>query len=407
MADNSMENIRSFGDTTFTCEFSAAPLVLRAGCLSGATRDRLHGPHFSDDMMTTLKLLAGPRAFAQIRNQGLAPEDISAVFGASGAAKWLTIYGLDRAIFSDWLALSSHPVDLFGTSVGAFKLAAAAQRDPAAALTVLADAYIAQQYVGSVTAAQIALETRRILAAFLPSDAVTDILQNPRYNYHCASVRCLGMLADHRPSAQKLAMLKAFVLALGGRKFHQQTFERVIFHSGATVHDYAGRDGFTTHRVALTPSNFVPAILSSGSIPVLMPGVTGIDGAPSGVYRDGGLLDYHAVPTNVTEIQQGLVLYPHFYPHIKEGWFDKFAPWRKVTGQQLDDTLMVCPSAEFVSSLPGGVIPDRRDFVKYQGDDPQRMRRWAQARDQSLALGEEFLQLARTGDIAGRVELLA
>ena len=356
--------------------------------------------------MKTLKLLAGPRAFAQIRHHGLSPDDISAVFGASGAAKWLTIYGLDRAIFADWLALGSHPVDLFGTSVGAFKLAAAAQRDPAAALAVLADAYIAQQYVGRVTAAQIAQETRRILAAFLPPDAVTDILANPRYNYHCASVRCLGMLADDRPAAQKLAMLKAFILALGGRRFHQQTFERVIFHSGANVHDYAGRDGFVTHRVALTPDNFVPAILSSGSIPLLMPGITGIEGAPSGVYRDGGLLDYHAVPSNVTEIQQGLVLYPHFYTHLKEGWFDKFAPWRKATGTQLDDTLMVCPSAEFVKSLPGSVIPDRRDFVKYQGDDLQRMRRWAQARDQSLALGEEFLQLARTGDIAGRVELL-
>jgi hypothetical protein len=357
--------------------------------------------------MTTLKLLAGPRAFAQIRNQGLAPEDISTVFGASGAAKWLAIYGLDRAIFADWLASSSHSVDLFGTSVGAFKLAAAAQRDPAAALAVLADAYIAQQYVGSVTAVQIAHETSRILAAFLPADAVKDILQNSRYNYHCASVLCLGMLGDNRPGPQKLAMLKAFILAVGGRRFHQQTFERVIFHSGTAVHDYSGRDGFITHRVALTPDNFLPAILSSGSIPVLMPGVSGIAGAPNGVYRDGGLLDYHAVPTNVTEIEQGLVLYPHFYPHVKEGWFDKFVPWRKVKGRQLDDTLMVCPSVEFVSSLPGGAIPDRRDFIKYQGDDPQRIRRWSQARDRSLELGEEFLQLARSGDIAGRVELLA
>jgi hypothetical protein len=358
-------------------------------------------------MMTALKLFAGPRAYAQIRQHGLVPNDISAVFGASGAAKWLTIYGLDRAIFADWLASTSHPVDLFGTSVGAFKLAAAAQRDPAAALAVLAQAYITQEYVGSVTAAQIALETRRILTAFLPPEAVADILQSPRYNYHCASVRCLGMLADSRPAAQKVAMLKAFLLALGGRKFHQRTFERIIFHSGAAVHDYAGRDGFVTRRVALTPDNFVPAILSSGSIPVLMPGVTDIAGAPGGVYRDGGLLDYHAVPTNLTEIQHGLVLYPHFYPHIKEGWFDKFAPWRKVTGRQLDDTLVVCPSAEFVKSLPGGVIPDRRDFNKFQGDDAQRIRRWSQARDQSLALGEEFLQLARSGDIAGRVELLS
>jgi hypothetical protein len=357
--------------------------------------------------MTMLKILAGPRAYEQIRNQGLSAADVSTVFGASGAAKWLTIYGLDRAIFGDWLAPSSQQIDLFGTSVGAFKLAAAAQRDPKTALEILADAYIDQQYVGSATAEQIALETTRILRTFLPVAAITEILENPRYNFHCGSVRCLGMLADSRVGVQKVALIKAFLLALGGRSLHQKTFERVVFHSGSPVHDYVGRDGFMTHRVALTSDNLVSALLSSGSIPVMMPGVTDIHGAPRGVYRDGGLLDYHAVPNNIADVQQGLVLYPHFYPYLKEGWFDKFAPWRKVAGRQLDNTLIVSPNEAFVRSLPGGAIPDRRDFVRYQGNDSERIRRWSQAKTQSLALGEEFLQLARSGDIAARVELLA
>ena len=75
--------------------------------------------------MKTLRLLAGRKAYKKIKTNGLSQNDISAVFGASGAAKWLTIYGLDSTIFGRWLSTSKQPIDLFGTSVGAFKLAAA------------------------------------------------------------------------------------------------------------------------------------------------------------------------------------------------------------------------------------------------------------------------------------------
>jgi hypothetical protein len=80
--------------------------------------------------MTLLRILAGATAYRHIKTNGLTQQDISAVFAASGAAKWLTIYGLDRAVFSVWLAQSIHPIDLFGTSIGTFKLAAAAQQKP-------------------------------------------------------------------------------------------------------------------------------------------------------------------------------------------------------------------------------------------------------------------------------------
>ena len=53
--------------------------------------------------MSQLVIQAGPDAYAKIQRDGLQAEDIAAVFGASGAAKWLGIYGLDSAIFSRWL----------------------------------------------------------------------------------------------------------------------------------------------------------------------------------------------------------------------------------------------------------------------------------------------------------------
>jgi hypothetical protein len=354
-----------------------------------------------------LRVLAGHSAYRHIQANGLSPEHISAVFGASGAAKWLTIYGLDCAVFGDWLADSDQPVDLFGTSVGAFKLAAASQQDPTAALTLLADAYIHQYYEGKVTAEQVIAATNKILSTFLGEQGVAEILSNPRFNYHCASVRCGGWLASENASKQKVAMVKAFVMSLLGRRFHQSVFDRTIFHCGEAVNSFSGLDGFTTQSVLLTKYNFHRAILSSGSIPVLMPGVHSVQGAQPGTYRDGGLLDYHAVPSNISRIENGLVLYPHFYSFLKEGWFDKFYPWRRVKPEQLDNAVIIAPSAEFVRSLPGSRIPDRQDFYRFSDNDAERIRRWTEVKNRSLELGEAFTTLARSGDIASRVELLA
>ena len=356
--------------------------------------------------MTTLKILAGPKAYQFIRNNGLSASDVSAIFGASGAAKWLTIYGLDKAIFSQWLNESQQPIDLFGTSVGAFKLAAAAQADPAAAMTTLANAYIDQHYKGEITAEQVNIETVRILDSFLTETGVNEILTNPRFNYHCASVRCLGMLASDNISIQKAAMVKAFLLSLIDRRMLKNTFERVIFYSGSSVNHYSGLDGFTSHRIAMSAKNLSAAVLSSGSIPVIMPGIKSISDAPVGVYRDGGLLDYHAVPSNLADSQRGLVLYPHFYTYLKEGWFDKFTPWRKVKAKQLENVVIIGPSEEFVRSLPGSEIPDRQDFIRFKDNDQERIRRWSIARDRSEELGEEFIQLAHSGDIASVVSAI-
>lgn len=356
--------------------------------------------------MAAIKILAGARAYKHIQQHGLAPQDISAVFGASGAAKWLTIYGLDRAIFCDWLSASDQQVDLFGTSVGAFKLAACAQSDPGGALLKLANAYIDQDYEGKDIVRQVIIETRKVLDTFLSTQTIAEVLANPRYNYHCGSVRALGDLASDSASRQKAAMVQGFLQSLLGKSWQQNLFERVIFHPGKAVNDFHARDKFSTHRVALSSSNFYQALLSSGSIPVIMPGVRAMEGAPEGIYRDGGLLDYHAIADNVCTLNRGLVLYPHFYTYLKEGWFDKFWPWRRVSGRQLESTVLIGPSDDFVQSLPGARIPERQDFTRFRGKDQLRVQRWTEVRDRSMELGEAFLQQLNSGDIAGHVELM-
>jgi len=356
--------------------------------------------------MKTLRLLAGRKAYKKIKTNGLSQNDISAVFGASGAAKWLTIYGLDSTIFGRWLSASKQPIDLFGTSVGAFKLAAAAQSDSTKSMALLAEAYIEQHYVGRVTVQQVALETNRILNTFITSSAITNILKNKRYNFNCGAVICNGLLSSKNINIQKLAMAKAFLLSLAGRKQLRKTFHRAIFHTGRSQFDFLGYDGFTTQRILLNHENFRNAILASGSIPIVMPGVNSIEGGPSGIYRDGGILDYHPVPSNIALVNHGIVLYPHFYTFLKECWFDKFISHRRVTSSQLDNVLLIGPSDNFVASLPGRAIPDRKDFYTFKNNDYERISRWNTVKDRSLELGEEFLQLTSSGDIAERIELI-
>ena len=119
--------------------------------------------------MAELIIAAGKTALAHIRKNGLTPDDISTIFGASGAAKWLAIAGLDHKVFARFMTQRTNktPVDLFGTSVGAFKLAGAARQDADTTLKVMADAYIAQSYEGKIDLTSIDKQTDIVFEKFM------------------------------------------------------------------------------------------------------------------------------------------------------------------------------------------------------------------------------------------------
>ena len=130
-----------------------------------------------------------------------------------------------------------------------------------------------------------------------------------------------------------------------------------------------------------------------------MSGVDRIPGAPSGVYRDGGVIDYHLdLPFSGS---QGIVLFPHYMTRIIPGWLDKGLAWRKPVSANLDRVLMVAPSKGFVRSLPLGKISDRNDFYRFAGADRERMDYWHAVVSRGRLLAEEFMALAASGRIRG------
>ncbi len=355
-------------------------------------------------MSGLLEIRAGATAFRKIKENGLAPNDIAYVFGASGAAKWLAIYGLDRAIFGEWFKKLEKPVHLFGTSVGAFKLAAACHTDPASALENLANAYVEQSYTDKdFSANRIASETKKILATVASPTTSHDVLENPLLHFHCGAIRTRGALAKDQSIKQKLSLAKIFFHAFGDRTRYGKSLERMIFHHPQHPDTFSGADGVTTLKTSLSKSNLRDALLASGSIPGLMNGVANISGAPDGQYYDGGVLDYHPVPKYLGA-KNGLTLYPHFYPHLIPGWFDKHFKNRYANSRQLDSVIMLSPSPRMIGQLAGGKIPDRKDFVTLQDDDPLRQRQWRRCMDLSCALGDEFLATMQHGNIMEKLQ---
>jgi hypothetical protein len=179
--------------------------------------------------------------------------------------------------------------------------------------------------------------------------------------------------------------------------------ERGIVHDARIKTPVSKLVDFPSHEVALSSDNLLPALLASASIPLVMSGVRNIPGAPDGVYRDGGLLDYHL---DLPYEQPGIILYPHFTDKVVPGWFDKTLPWRRGDATRLQDVLLISPSREYLDSLPDRKLPDRKDFEKYLGDDSGRERSWRTSIAESDRLGDEFLELVDSGRLLDRVQQL-
>ncbi|PVZ68125.1 patatin-like phospholipase family protein [Pelagibaculum spongiae] len=360
--------------------------------------------------MSDLLIQAGPKAYRHIQQHGLRAKDIGAIIGASGAVKWLAIYGLDCAIFGQWLknelTAEDKPIALYGTSIGAWKLAAAAQNDPVAAMTALAESYIDQSYAKGVTPAEIAANAIKMLDRFLPEQAVDEILQQPNLHYSLGTIRCHGLLGSDSVKKQLLGMIAGYLKNVVGYQALHSSMDRVIFHDQRYQPAFGSDYGFAHHHVKLTGDNFRQALLASGSIPCVLPGVANIKGAPKGVYRDGGLLDYHPALKFLDACDQRLVLYPHFYSHLTPCWFDKPLKHRRANGKVLDNVILLSPTKKFVEKLPYSKIPDRQDFRHFQGRDDQRKAYWREAMEASKRLGSAFLELQQESDILRYIKLI-
>jgi len=337
-----------------------------------------------------LTIRAGTRAMRRLRDNPLSAGDVHVIPGAAGGPKALGLSGLDKTLFGHWLPSAPQPRALVGSSIGSWRFAAVASSDnPVAQLELLAELYTQQRFTKGVSAAEVTRKSLEFLQQLL-GGREQHILNHPQYRLSVMVVRSLGLLRHDSRGRLTLGLLHAIASNMLGRRHLGRVMERGIVQDTRTPAPLEELRDFASHTIALNKDNLLPALLASASIPMVMSGVANIPGAPAGLYRDGGLLDYHL---DLPYQQPGVVLYPHFTDRIIPGWLDKSLPWRKSNASHVQDVLLVAPSADYLASLPNGKLPDRRDFEKYLGDDAGREKAWRRSIAESERLGDEFMEL--------------
>ena len=232
---------------------------------------------------------------------------------------------------------------------------------------------------------EITAKAKELLNYVLCEAGIDEIINNPIYKTHFLVNKTNGFVSSENKALLFLGLMKSIVLNKIDRSLLNKQYERFVFKSPSSnlmIDDYCN---FSTQYADLTPTNLKDALLASGSIPLIMEGIKDIAGVPSGMYRDGGIVDYHF--DFKLKNSHGLILYPHFNSMPKAGWFDKNLK-RKVKSENYDNIVMLVPSENFVKLLPFSKIPDRTDFTKMEAS--QRIKYWKTVLSETERLSDEF-----------------
>ena len=328
----------------------------------------------------SIEILAGAKALSHIKQQGLTPQDIQLMIGASGGPKWLMLSRLDQYLAEHFLPKASQSISLVGSSIGSWRMACHAQKDPLSSFKQFEQIYLNQRYE-KLSPAEITEFVDKVLQALFSDEQAQHIVDNPLRKLHIVAVRNRLLMNGRHNISQALGLLFAATGNLFSSKIVEALYPRVLISHQASHAPYHKRPEV----IELAVSNLKQALVASGAIPMVLE-PTKVLGGKDRWHWDGGMVDYHFA--GPFPAQDGLVFYPHFFPKIVPGWFDKGIPWRKAKAKNFDNVVMVAPSHEFISKLPYGKIPDRKDFTKLSDD--AREQYWHTVLNATDGLVEDF-----------------
>jgi hypothetical protein len=343
----------------------------------------------------TFRCLLGQQARTDLERAGGAPDAFRLLLAASGGPRWLGLVGIDRALTRFLKRRDSGRLPLLGASSGAWRVAAMACDDDGAAYDELEEAYISQRYEGKPTPQQVSETVRAYLSDIFTADRLRHAIERSPFQANLTT----AILKKEKPSKGRLLASFAGLPLLNAldRNLLSLVLERGLFSAGpppdgSPLDQGLAWDSFPTRKIALEESNFVPALLASGSIPLVLAGIDAIPGAGPGHHLDGGLLDYHF------EVESGgPVVYPHFSADPLPGWLDRFPPFRRLSASARSHMCLLIPSQEQLSRYPGQLYPSRVDFTRLSND--QRIRRWRATVKENQAMERELTACLEAGDL--------
>lgn len=348
-------------------------------------------------MPQTFNIKAGSIALEHIQKKGLSPDDISVIPAAAGGPKWIALYAFDKYLLANWFHNRTSPLHLVGASAGAWRMACYSLKDADSAMDRFLKNYVEQRYTVMPSPEEVTQELESIIANVLGENGTTDLLEERMMKLYIISA--LTKFKGRASGNYKNSFIWLIIKNTISRRLIESDMERIVFTNAAN-HEFIQQDNFPTTHINFTETNMIPALRSTGSIPLMTTPVTSISQKP-GLIWDGALVDYHIGLDYHTD---GLVFYPHFAPNITEGWFDKFIPWRKFKGSVLDKMILVYPSQKFVQTLPDSKIPDRKDFETYMNDNDKRIRNWYEVAERGKEMAAEFDEYWKAGKLGEVVE---
>jgi hypothetical protein len=350
-----------------------------------------------------IRVRAGKKAYELIRSGGFSLDRIATYFGPAGGPRWLISTGFDLTLLREGLLGRRQPLWLVGSSAGALRMAAWLQPEAGKSYRALMEAYIVTSYGRNATPETIRRSLIDIIDSYIDDDALSFALACKTYRLAILTARSKNLAGFEQPWLERIEVMLAFLAnALHPALIHR-FFERVVFYYGVQPPDFCLRKGFRGRCFPLSEINFKSALIASGAIPMVISGVRDIFRAPDGIYRDGGLTDYHINQDYATR-SGGLTLFFHHQERIVPNWMDKRLRKRRPPEAFLDSVVMVYPTEGFVERLPNGRIPDRTDFVTYIDDPTTRIANWRRSVELAEPLGEEFLEMIESGRLKDEVE---
>jgi len=346
--------------------------------------------------MNSLTIRVGPSAYRDIREQGFDVTKIKAILGASGGPKWLVLSQLDRLILDKIIPQIKHPIHLISSSIGVWRFLCYAQDNPIKAIDEFERGYIEQNLPLNAGKKQISEHLRGMLDLTCSVSDLEAIVHHPQLRTSILTTKNNHILKSERDPLLALGLLVAMLVNLFNRRALRYFFSRGLFFDSREAPFFIKNNDFPMHHTPLTIGNLKDVVIASSSIPIFLEGVRNIKGAPEGVYRDGGILDYHLDVMPVDK--EHYALYPHFFDLLKPGWFDRPLFWRNLQINNLDRTIFICPSEKFIEKLPGAKIPDRSDFKNFSNSE--RMKRWKAVTEMSKVLAEDFNEILEKDKLA-------
>jgi len=322
----------------------------------------------------------------------------------AGGPKWFVSVGFDRAIIKSRFLEKSGRVLLAGASAGAWRCLTIACTDPLEAHERLRIAYSRNVFTAEDTPETISAALMRNVDAFLQPNDIPGLLGHPVYQLAIHTARGRGPAGSENRRTQGAGLITAALANAVSSRGAELFFERVVFFSGLDTPEFL-LDSFRGRAVRLTAENLRSAALATGSLPYFVSGVKDIPGAPPGIYRDGGIIDYQ-LNQDYAAGTDGITLFFHYQERIVPGWFDKPLSWRSPAKRQLSNVLQVFPGADFIKLLPDGRLPDRNDFAAFANNPSERIKRWDEVSRLSDILGEQFMDDVESGRIRNLIRPL-